>query len=66
MQKVTVLSELSVGIDLHKTQFTVCAISSDGEILIEKQYETKKEGYKAFIEVMHNFEKQKMHYRFSY
>ena len=55
MQKVTVLSELSVGIDLHKTQFTVCAILSDGEILLEKQYETKKEGYQAFIKNMHSF-----------
>ena len=51
MQKVTVLSELSVGIDLHKTQFTVCAISSDGELLLEKQYETKKEGYSTFLKL---------------
>ncbi|NCD13481.1 MAG: IS110 family transposase [Epsilonproteobacteria bacterium] len=59
MQKVTVLSELSVGIDLHKTQFTVCVISSDGEILLERQYETKKEGYQAFIKNMHDFEKER-------
>ena len=36
MKDVTVLSELSVGIDLHKTQFTVCAISSDVELILEK------------------------------
>jgi transposase len=59
MKDVTVLSELSVGIDLHKTQFTVCAISSDGELLLEKQYETNNDGYLAFIEAMHTFEEEK-------
>lgn len=59
MKDVTVLSELSVGIDLHKTQFTVCAISADGELLLEKQYETNNDGYLTFIEAMHTFEMER-------
>jgi transposase len=51
--------KLSVGIDLHKTQFTVCAISSDGELILEKQYESNNNGYSTFIEAIHTFEKEK-------
>lgn len=44
--------KISVGIDLHKTQFTVCAINEDYEVLVETQYKTTDKGYKAFIEKM--------------
>ena len=39
---------LCVGIDLHKTQFTACALSETGEYLLEKKYLTKEEGYQEF------------------
>ena len=29
-------NRLCVGIDLHKTQFTVCALNEDAEYLLEK------------------------------
>ncbi len=29
---------LCVGVDLHKTQFTVCAIDEEGEYLLERKY----------------------------
>ena len=51
-------SRLCVGIDLHKTQFTVNALNEDGEVLLEKKYSTKEEGYKEFVQEMHNQEEQ--------
>ena len=47
---------VSVGIDLHKTQFTVCAIISTKEILFEDVYSTDDEGYKSFIDRCHSLE----------
>jgi len=44
------ISRLCVGVDLHKAQFTVCALNEDGEYLLEKQYPTKEEGYTDFAE----------------
>ena len=32
---------LCVGVDLHKTQFTVCAMNEEGEYLLEKKYEKR-------------------------
>ena len=52
------MSRLCVGVDLHKTQFTVCALNEDGEYLLEKQYPTKEEGYTDFAEEMHNREEE--------
>ena len=49
---------LCVGVDLHKTQFTVCALNEEGEYLLEKQYPTKEEGYSEFAREMHRFEEQ--------
>ena len=46
-------SRLCVGVDLHKTQFTVCAVNGDGEILLESIYPTSTAGYEAFIKEMH-------------
>ena len=54
----TETSRLCVGVDLHKTQFTVCALSDDGEYLLEKKYPTKEEGYNEFSSEMHNREEQ--------
>ena len=39
--------------DLHKTQFTVCAVNGDGEILLESIYPTSTAGYETFIKEMH-------------
>ena len=47
---------LCVGVDLHKTQFTVCAVNEDGEFLLEGVYPTSREGYAAFTKEMHNQE----------
>ena len=46
----TETSRLCVGVDLHKTQFTVCALSEDGEYLLEQKYPTKEEGYSEFFQ----------------
>ena len=51
-------SRLCVGIDLHKTQFTTHAMNEDGEVLLEKKYSTKEEGYKEFVQEMHIREEQ--------
>jgi hypothetical protein len=38
-------NQLSIGVDLHKTQFTVCGLKADGEILHEGIYPCTHEGY---------------------
>lgn len=45
--------QISVGVDLHKSQFTVCAIVPSGEVLLEAQYPTTEEGYESFISWCH-------------
>lgn len=50
------ISRLCVGVDLHKTQFTVCALTEDGEVLLQEMYLTNEEGYRAFIAEMHKEE----------
>ena len=47
---------LSVGIDLHKTQFTVCAMREDGLVTMEGEYPTSETGYAEFIKEMHTEE----------
>ena len=49
-------SRLCVGVDLHKTQFTVCAVNEDGEILLECVYPTSTDGYQTFSEGLHGQE----------
>lgn len=49
---------VSVGIDLHTTQFTVCAITPAGDVLKEEQYQTTDEGYESFISWCHEVEKE--------
>lgn len=51
--------QLSVGIDLHKTQFTVCALAPSGEIVQECVYPTTNEGYDEFAEWAHGVEKER-------
>ena len=50
------ISRLCVGVYLHKTQFTVCALTEDGEVLLQEMYLTNEEGYRSFIEEMHKEE----------
>ena len=47
---------LCVGIDLHKTQFTVCAMREDGLVTMEGEYPTSETGYAEFINEMHTGE----------
>lgn len=51
--------QLSVGIDLHKTQFTVCALAPSGEVVLEKVFETTNEGYDAFSQWAHEVEQER-------
>lgn len=50
------VERLCVGVDLHKTQFTVCAVLEDSEFVLEEVYKTTEEGYKAFSDKMHEAE----------
>ncbi len=47
--------KISIGVDLHKTQFTVCILSKDRKIDEFGIYPTREEGYKNFIEKMKVF-----------
>ncbi len=58
MSKAEENGRLCVGIDLHKTQFTTCALTEEGECLLEKKYRTIEEGYTEFIQEMHNQEQE--------
>ena len=49
---------LCVGVDLHKTQFTVCAMNEEGEYLLERKYPTTEEGYEEFSQEMHDREEE--------
>lgn len=50
--------KLSVGVDLHKTQFTVCMLSSDRKIRTNWKYLTNKTGYESFLKTLENFEEE--------
>ena len=58
MSKAEENGRLCVGIDLHKTQFTTCGLTEEGECLLEKKYPTTEEGYTEFIQEMHNQEQE--------
>lgn len=58
MSKTEKNKRLCVGVDLHKTQFTVCALDEKEEVHLEDIYRTDNEGYKAFISTMHKFEQE--------
>lgn len=51
------ISIANVGIDLHKTQFTVCTMKQDGMIDEGIKYPMSAEGYSAFISSMQQFER---------
>jgi transposase len=48
--------KLSVGVDLHKTQFTVCMLSECRKIKTHWKYLTTKRGYEDFLNTLKNFE----------
>ena len=51
--------QISVGVDLHKQQFTVNALNEEsGEILLEEVYRTTREGYEDFCKKMHEHEEK--------
>lgn len=41
--------KMSIGVDLHKTQFTTCMLSEDRKVEEFGAYPTRDEGYEAFI-----------------
>ena len=47
---------LCVGVDLHKTQFTVSALTEDGEVILQEEYRTTPDGYSEFIEEIDNID----------
>ena len=53
---------MCVGIDLHKTQFTVCALDEEsGVIELEGEFRTNAEGYTDFTDRMHGIESKSGH-----
>lgn len=44
--------KMSIGVDLHKTQFTVCCLSEDRKVQESGIYPTKDKGYGAFLNKM--------------
>lgn len=50
--------KLSVGTDLHKTQFTVCILSEDRKVVMHRKYLTSKQGYEDFLELLEVFENE--------
>lgn len=49
---------LCVGVDLHKSQFTVCAVLEDSEVLLEEVFKTEEEGYRNFSSRIHGFKEE--------
>ena len=50
---------MCVGVDLHKTQFTVCVLNEEsGEVEYEGEFRTVEEGYQDFISKMHSLEEE--------
>ncbi|MGI6766947.1 MAG: IS110 family transposase [Lentihominibacter sp.] len=53
---------MCVGVDLHKTQFTVCALDEGtGAIELEGEFRTNANGYVDFINRMHEIEGESGH-----
>jgi len=52
------IEQLSVGVDLHKNQFTVCAMYEEGPVVLEDEYRTTRDGYGQFMDRMHAFEEK--------
>ena len=58
MSKAEVASKIFVGVDLHKTQFTVSVITKHCEVLHDGIYRTNDDGYHQFCKLMHQFEEE--------
>lgn len=57
MSKTENLPRICVGVDLHKLQFTVCAINENtGEVLVQDVFKTDTQGYQEFCEKIHGIE----------
>ena len=57
MRKTTDLPRVCVGVDLHKTQFTVHATNEKtGEVVLTGVFHTEKQGYQEFCEELHKIE----------
>ena len=54
----TVNGRLCAGVDLHKTQFTVCVKDEEGEYLLERKYPTTEERYEVFSKEIHGREER--------
>ena len=52
-------SRINVGIDLHKTQFTVCILFEDEELAGGKVFRMDEEGYDSFISEIKSIQKKK-------
>jgi len=48
--------KMSIGVDLHKTQFTVCFLSEDRKVKYLKVYSTHDSGYESFCNALKEFE----------
>jgi len=42
--------KMSIGVDLHKTQFTVCMLSEDRKVVESGVFPTSEHGYTKFLE----------------
>ena len=59
MRKTNELPRLCVGVDLHKLQFTVHAISEEtGEVYLTDVFKTDEQGYKLFCKKLHAIENE--------
>lgn len=58
----TEVYRMCVGVDLHKTQFTVCALDEEtGAVELERKFSTDPKGYADFIRCMHDIEEGRGH-----
>ena len=57
-QREEKIGQLSVGVDLHKSLITICVKREDGELEKEGMYRTTAEGYRAFVQKMHEWEQE--------
>ena len=59
MRKTEILPRICVGVDLHKMQFTVHAVSEEtGEMVLSGVYPTNKDGYSTFCGELHAIESE--------
>ncbi len=58
MSKTEIMPRIYVGADLHKQQFTVCAINEKTGETVEGVFKTDSVGYEEFCQLMHRLEEQ--------